>query len=85
MKVIVGTLRTGEVAEMRFVPTVSENRVMWHQRAVTKSAAHLNRDYVCNEGFHDIVKTWLPCDWKTFRVLEEPEEPEEERVMWGDQ
>lgn len=67
---ITGTLHTGEKAEMKLTHLKRMDRYMWTQRALTHTASHLNRDYVCNESFDTISKTWLPCDWRRCQIVQ---------------
>ena len=65
-RTVVGTLHSGDEAEIRYAPVLVGGQIVWRQRGATASASHLNRDYVCNETFHEILRTWFPCDWKTY-------------------
>lgn len=70
---ISGELHNGALAEMRIDRVKCGNQVTWQQRTVTPSAAHLHRDYVCNESIHDIIVNWLPCDWKKYTIHRDEE------------
>ena len=76
-----GVLRNGREAEMTIDLKESKGGVVWEQRALTHTAAHLNRDYVCYESKDFIVTHWLPCDWRTFTV--EDEQPIQKTSEWG--
>lgn len=84
MLFVVGTLRCGMSAEMCFEKLVHGKRIIWTQRALSDSARHLNRDYVCNETFSDIESTWLPCDWRRYTVIDKPDLVVQGGAMWGD-
>lgn len=65
---VTGTLRTGEKAEMHITQLdVGDGRHVWHQRATSSTAKHLQRDYVCQERVEDVLE-WLPCDWAVYTV-----------------
>ena len=71
MIVIKGVTHEGGYAEVsvRCAWDVAKRRVVWQQRRLTRGAAHLQRDYVCEERFEEIERTWLPCDWRRYIVL----------------
>ena len=67
-----GTLRDGRAGRMRFNTTRLRNgRVVWEQVAACDATRGLSRVYVGNETFAEIVRHWLPCDWRTFVVESE--------------
>lgn len=68
---ITGALHDGTFAEVRIDLVKRHGHMVWQQRKVTDSAAHLNRDYVCNETIHDILVNWVPCDWKQYKAWHE--------------
>ena len=70
---ILGKHHQLQPAEMRFTMSLTHGRIVWQQRGISDSAKHLNRDYVNNETFDDIVTTWFRCDWHTIHSIEEQE------------
>ena len=63
---VTGTLRTGEQATLCL--TRGRGKTAWKQRAISDSAKHLNRDYVCGEEFEDIEALWFRCDWRRYTL-----------------
>lgn len=77
---VTGILKNGHYAEMQFTRVQQDKRIVWQQRALTKTASHLNRDYLCiGDTFESIMRKWFPCDWKTYTIEKKDTE------AWGDQ
>ena len=82
--IVHGTLRTGERAEMIYAQKMRHGRVVWTQRALSTSAAHLNRDYVRTETFEQVVNLWFPCDWRSHKFVR-TEANTTTKKNWGDE
>lgn len=79
-----GTLRsTCQEAEMRFQLSTQCGKPVWQQRALTDTAKHMNRDYVCNETIEEIEDLWFKHDWKRYNICI-PDENDDTKAALND-
>ena len=73
--IVKGILRdTGAPAMVRFTVADRCGKPVWQQRALSESAKHLNRDYVCCETIEEIEHTWFRHDWKVYEWVVQMED-----------